>query len=393
MKSCRATLVQLVIGLSLGVSATQATTDELHVIAPGSDPAIYGKEVDWIYGDYLLKNEHVSLTIAATLPTRDANMTIRNIGGSILDLTLNAPSNDQLSAYMPTAGRYLFHDPSQVTTGRDGDGVFWQCRSSRTIAKDGTTAIVQYRLKDGDSFVESTVRIKGDAAENVKAFDGVRADGWFSFKQSGSVAYCADSFFRQTIGFQCPLAEQPPNWKKGRPYQLRYSDDHVERTDGELKWTVRLYPATSPADLRAIAEQPELSPAMYKFMVRPKTRPEEGVDAVCRAKVVLRSVDENGKGDQESFTLQTDDQGVAHTRLVPGKYIAKASAIGYESTEVTFRSGKEHGTVTLPLTNVSGFVAEARDDQGNLIPVKATIYAADGDHPNFGLSGNQTMGT
>ena len=88
---------------------------EIRVIEPGSEPVISGKELDWIYGDYLMKNDQISLIIAAPLATRDANMTIRNIGGSILDLTLNHPSNDQLSAYTPAAGRYLFHDPSKVT--------------------------------------------------------------------------------------------------------------------------------------------------------------------------------------------------------------------------------------------------------------------------------------
>ena len=400
MKSYFTILVQLAVGLSFGLSATQATADEVRVIAPGSEPIISGKEVDWIYGDYLLKNEHISLTIAAALSTRDANMTVRSIGGSILDLTLNEPSNDQLSAYTPTAGRYLFHDPSLVKVGREGDTIFWQCRSSKTVAKDGTAAIVEYRLKDGNSFVESIVTIDGDAAKDVKAFDGVRADGWFVFEQSGSLAYCEDSFFRQTIGFQIPLVkqrpQQPPIWKKGRPNQLQYSDGHVERTDGGLKWTVRLYPATSPADLRAIAEQPDKSPTMHQFVVSPETWPAKGVAAVCRAKVMVRPVNGNEDDDQESFTLQTNDQGVAHTRLVPGEYIAKASAMGYQSTEVTFRSGKENKTVenetvTLPLTDVSGFAAEVRDGQGKLIPVKATIYAADGKHPNFGLSSTRTF--
>lgn len=116
---------------------------EIRIIEPGHEPIISGKELDWIYGDYLMTNDHLSVVIAAPLPTRDANMTIRNIGASVLDLTLNHPSNDQLSAYIPTAGRYLFQDPSKVETGRDGDAVYWQCRSSRSLAKDGTTATVR----------------------------------------------------------------------------------------------------------------------------------------------------------------------------------------------------------------------------------------------------------
>jgi hypothetical protein len=378
--------VVLLLALSATVSAA-----EIRVIEPDYDPRISGKEVDWIYGDYLMKNDQISLTIAAPLATRDANMTIRNIGGSILDLTLNHPSNDQLSAYIPTAGRYVFHDPSMVETGRDGDAVFWQCRSSRSIANDGTTATVRYRLGEGNAFVESTVSIEGNAAGKVRAFDGVRADGWFAFEKSGSVAYCEDSFFRQTIGFKSPANQQPPDWKKGRPYQLRYVDDHVDRTDEMMKWTVLLYPATSPIDLFSVAGKPDLLPAMYTFKVSPATLPDEGIDSVNRARIVLRSVDENDERTQESVTLQTDDQGIAHARLVPGEYVAFVSAIGYEDVEVSFKSSKQGGAVTLPLADVSGFEAKVDDDQGNPIPVKATIYAIEGEHPNFGLSSTRTF--
>ena len=79
--------------LSLALSATLPAA-EVRVIERDSEPEISGKEVYWIYGDYLMKNDHLSLIIAAPLSTRDANMTVRNIGGSILDLTLNHPSNE-----------------------------------------------------------------------------------------------------------------------------------------------------------------------------------------------------------------------------------------------------------------------------------------------------------
>jgi hypothetical protein len=390
MKSPRPTPLRFVFVLILGLSA-KLSAAELGVIAPACEPAISGKEVDWIYGDYLMKNDQISLVIAAPLATRDANMTIRNIGASVLDLTLNHPSNDQLSAYIPTAGRYLFHDPSKVETGRDGDAVFWQCRSSRSLADDGTTATVRYRLEDGDAFVESTVWIEGDAAGTVRAFDGVRADGWFSFDKSGSVAYCTDSFFRQTIGFKCPAEQQPPEWRRGRPYQLRYVEELIERTDGTMKWTVRLYPATSPIDLLSVAEDSDLSPAMYRFEISPEKLPDAGIDSVNRAKVVLRSLDGKDESTQEPVTLQTDDQGVAHARLVPGEYVAVASAIGYESSEVAFKSDKQGGSVNLPLAAVSGFEAAVKDDQGDFIPVKATIYSMDGEHPVFGPSSTRTF--
>ena len=376
--------------LAQAQTETKTGVAKVYVIAPDSEPNISGKEVDWIYGDYLLGNELISLTIAAPLPTRDANLTIRRIGGSILDLTLNKPSNDQLSAYTPTSGRYLFQDPTLVKFGRDGDTAFWQCRSSKTGAKDNTTAIVEYRLQDGNAFVESTVTIQGDSVNDIQPFDGIRADGWFDFEQFGNVAYCNDSFFRQTIGFQIPQSSKPAVWKKGRPNRLQYSDQNVTRTDGELRWTVRLYPATSPIDLKTIVNSTIDSAPMHKFIIQPEAYPDDSSDAVCRAKIALRIKSDAGE-DVESMSLQTDDTGIAYARLKPGTYAAAVSAIGYEGTNASFSTGQEEETFQMSLKNPSGFSAEIRDGQGNLIPAKATIYAAEGDNPNFGLSSAKTF--
>ena len=394
MKLILTSIAFLFIGMPFTLAQAQTETKtgvaKVYVIAPDSEPNISGKEVDWIYGDYLLGNELISLTIAAPLPTRDANLTIRRIGGSILDLTLNKPSNDQLSAYTPTSGRYLFQDPTLVKFGRDGDTVFWQCRSSKTGAKDNTTAIVEYRLQDGNAFVESTVTIQGDSVNDIQPFDGIRADGWFDFEQFGNVAYCNDSFFRQTIGFQIPKSSKPAVWKKGRPNRLQYSNQHVTRTDGELRWTVRLYPATSPIDLKTIVNSTIDSAPMHKFIVQPEAYPDDSSDAVCRAKIALQIKSDAGDA-VESMSLQTDDTGIAYARLTPGTYAAAVSAIGYEGTNASFSSGQEEETFQMSLKNPSGFSAEVRDGQGNLIPAKATIYAAEGDNPNFGLSSAKTF--
>ena len=384
-------LIHLAFAISLMLFPAMTVAAEISEIGPKSKPAIAGKEVDWIFGDYLMKNDVISLTIAKPLATRDANMTIRNIGASILDLSLNNPSNDQLSAYSPTAGRYLFRDSSKVKIGREGNSVFWQCTSSRSPGNDGTTATVRYRLSDGDAFVESTVWIEGDKAENARPYDGVRADGWFEFDKSGSTAYCTDTFFRQTIGFRSPDNAKPPEWKKGRPNRLQYADAHVTRADGLTKWTVLIYPATSPVDLFSIAEKANLSPVMHTFKVTRETTPRKGFDSVNRATIELKSIAKKQDGSREPVTLQTDDEGFAHARLVPGSYMAVASSIGHEAVEIPFQTTEVRDAVTLPLAAASGFEAEVTDGQGNLIPVKATIYSLDGDHPDFGLSSARTF--
>src|ERR1700685_4006932 len=60
-----------------------------------------GKEVDCIYGDLVLRNDRLVAVIANPVATRNANMTVKNVGGCIIDLSVAAPQNDQLGAFYP----------------------------------------------------------------------------------------------------------------------------------------------------------------------------------------------------------------------------------------------------------------------------------------------------
>ena len=365
---------------------------ELSVITPDSEPRIFGKECDWIYGDYLMANDQISLVIAAPLASRDANMTTRNVGGSILDLTLNSPSNDQLSAYIPTAGRFLFREPDKVEIRREKDAVVWQCGSSRSPADSASSATVKYRLADADVFVEATVSIEGDIVTEFVPFDGVRADGWFKFEQAAASAYCVDEFFRQTIGFRVPSSEKPPSWKRGRPWQLRYSEEHVELQPKRLSWTVQIFPATSPMDLLAVTQSADALPAMHTFRVLPATEAPDGFASVNRARIVVRSAEQDINADGEELqTLQSDDEGLAHARIRPGAYTALASVLGCKPVKVEFTANERATSVNIPLQAASGFRAEITDGDLQPIPAKVTIYSNDGEHPKFGLSAATTF--
>ncbi len=84
------------------------TAAEITRLAPQTwdEFAPAGKEVDCIYGDYVLRNDRIVAVIADPLPTRSANMTVRDVGGAIIDLTRRGKQSDQLSAYYPEARRY-----------------------------------------------------------------------------------------------------------------------------------------------------------------------------------------------------------------------------------------------------------------------------------------------
>jgi hypothetical protein len=79
-----------------------------------------GKEVDAIYGDIVLRNQHLVAVIARPLATRHANMTVRDVAGALIDLTTREAPSDQLSAYYPGERRYPYRSWSASVS--DGGG-------------------------------------------------------------------------------------------------------------------------------------------------------------------------------------------------------------------------------------------------------------------------------
>ena len=61
-----------------------------------------GEEMDAIYGDYVIRNEVLTAIIAQPTPTRNANLTIREVGGCVIDLTRHDSNNDQLGGFYTT---------------------------------------------------------------------------------------------------------------------------------------------------------------------------------------------------------------------------------------------------------------------------------------------------
>ena len=63
-------LVSLVTVSASAVEVAQLAADNWDELAPA------GKEVDCIYGDYVLRNDKIVVVIAEPLPTRNANLTV-----------------------------------------------------------------------------------------------------------------------------------------------------------------------------------------------------------------------------------------------------------------------------------------------------------------------------
>ena len=115
-------LMFLWVFVMLQLPAVGASVDQ---IGEGKRHPMQGKEIDWIDGDYVLRNDQVVAVIARPSAQRHANMTVRSVGACIIDFTRLDVESDQLSCYYPLAGRYQFFDDGLVETGDlDGGGVF-----------------------------------------------------------------------------------------------------------------------------------------------------------------------------------------------------------------------------------------------------------------------------
>ena len=398
----RATFWAGVLGGSMALDggASPAAAAELLRLSP-QQPAsqMQGKEVDWIYGDYLLQNDQLMVVIAQPLAGRNANMTVRETGAAIIDLTLRDAPNDQLSAYYPAAGGYLFHDPQQVVVGSGdkpaatedsewavrGDSVFWQCTSSSAAEQNGGRATVTYRLRDGDAFVTAEIRIEGDTAPRIRTADGVRADRTFEFDAltlaaSGgraSVAVCEDRFFRQTYGFLPAHQGGSVQWGNERLRLLTYTNiDAASNGDGPTSWTVRLYPATSPLDLAAAITAAEDAPVGMQTITL-----QSPIGTVARALVTVAGEPITDVPNQ----LYADDEGVVRTRLPSGDYQLTIAAPGYAEATESIRVGGRAAQHHVELPAPARVEAKVTDVNGGSIPAKVTFYATDGrEDPSFG---------
>jgi hypothetical protein len=145
-----------------------------------------GKEADWIHGDHVLRNDRIVAVIAKPVATRHANMTVRNVGGCLIDLTSRERQNDQLSCYYPAAGLAAFRT---ATASADGGGpvagddlavnggrVRLEAVSAAAAARPAIT--VAYELADGDDFLTITTTWSNpcESAVPVSVADRVRAD-------------------------------------------------------------------------------------------------------------------------------------------------------------------------------------------------------------------------
>ena len=236
------------------------------------DFAPLGKEVDAIYGDVVLRNDHLTAVIAQPIASRNANMTVRDIGGCLIDLAVRWNQSDQLSAFFPGARAY----PYRSLVVRDAQGSSVDVAAGSSLGAAGSVIVraagdagrptveVTYALKADSKRLSITSRFlnETDSPINVPLFDDLRVDSRnedIAKSPNGTtdLFWIHDRFWEQAYGIELAGGSIATN-SNSRTSQLHYeigsNSKSVRLAPGESYELVRnVFPGTDLPHVRAIS--------------------------------------------------------------------------------------------------------------------------------------------
>jgi hypothetical protein len=322
-----------------------------------------GKEVDAIYGDTTLQNVYVKAVIAQPVATRNANMTVRNIGGCLIDLVHIDSESDQLSAFYPGRRAYAFSDL------KTGDG-------SVTVSAEGSDSKAAYSVtwslaRDAKFLTAKSVWTNTTKADLTVALeDDVRADGGKedmvkSPAGTHDLFWVHDIFWRQAYGIHAP------------GYRIR--------VNGNARESVLVY---EPIDGKPVVLKPGENFELVRHIFVNRDLPnvmadyEESIGKGESLRLMDLPVYAKGRlvpnarvalslGDVSRGTLVTRDVGLAVVRLPQGEYNATVSVAGRELKAQAY-TVSETGVEPIQVNELSlGYaIITITDAEGRAIPAK-----------------------
>lgn len=350
-----------------------------------------GKEADRIYGDWVLQNELVICVIAQPAATRNANMTVRNVGWAIIDLTRRGAANDQLSAYYPGSLRHAFHSADRIRIEVDGAemtadtsgpirGSAIRIACDADAAANQPAATVTYSLRDGDPFVgiETTYSNPHASEVSVERTDTIRADKTFEFGigEENQLFWADDEWFRQTYGVVAGEGEQVGrSGNRGVVIAFQRGGATSEKIapGASSIWSRKLFPATNALEMAGIAARLRGQTVKdVRLAVRDKRGP------VRAAKVTLL------RDGAPIGSARTPANGTIAFASRPGDYQLKVEALGRpEWTGELAVAGNLERTIELgPCGYVQGRITRVG---GGPIPCKVAFRGlGDTPTPDFG---------
>lgn len=361
-----------------------------------------GKEVDCIYGDYVLRNDKIVVVIAQPLATRNANMTVRGVGGMIIDFTKRQAQNDQLSAYYAGGRKYQFHSPKTVKitvddkeVKLDADGmslaqgktITWECEAEPVKGKPSVT--VQYLMNDEAGVITSTLLYVNTTAEPLteELVDSIRADRTFTLATDPALhlLQADDDWFRQSYGIVFDERDPVQPGGKGSLVQLHKGGTNKMVIEPKASAFVLRTLLVSDSGLGVRGEATE---AFGKIGKPVKIAVSDPAGPVGHAKVTLLGEDGKPVGSARS-----DAKGIVQFLSLPLKGSLTVEAIGRPLKKLEARElGKEEVTnIAIEMEPAGYLQGNVTDDADKVIPCKIALYGKDGTaDPDFGPDSTDT---
>lgn len=353
-----------------------------------------GKEVDAIYGDFVLRNDQIVVVIAQPLATRNANMTVRNVGGAIIDLTSRNQPNDQLSAYYPGAAKYSLHGSQRVVVRIDereqnlrglksasGEKVVWECAAERAMGRPDFT--VRYTLTEGKPYllVETVFANTTDKEQTEELTDAIRADRTFAFGSNDELGlfWAHDEWFRQAYGIQMEGYTIKGTGQRNSVLSLaKEGNGTIKLAAGENVTIARkIFPGDSLLAVQGVAEE----------LAGRKTSPvkltvKDPAGRVAHAKVTI------AQGKTVKGSARSAADGTLAFKLAPGEYDVTIEAVGRPTVALKIATTEsEVSDVVFNLPACGYLVGKITDAEGRPIPCKVALYSKNKDavpDPDFG---------
>lgn len=351
-----------------------------------------GKEADCILGDYAFRSDRLMIVVAQPLPTRNANMTVKQVGGCVIDLTLAANPNDQLSAFYPGMRRHVFTKAEITQAG--GKKVVLVCTAPAQAAKTEPKADAQpevrleYELEDGQPFllVRSIFKNTFDSPLDFALEDDLRADDFDQKVKAGpaDLFWVHDHYFQQAYGLLADkhaLRSRSDKRTSVIQYVPEKSDvSTVKLQPGQTYELVRrLIPGSSVLAVKGEAARLR-GQALVRcgwHLVDPLYKPVAGVDVTLK------------QDDTVYGTARSDAWGWVRADLPLEKFALTCKTPGRTTLQrdLDLTKLKQNDVVNTEyeLETPSLVVAEITDEKGGPIPCKVAFKGkGDTSSPNWG---------
>ncbi|MEI7701788.1 MAG: CehA/McbA family metallohydrolase [Planctomycetia bacterium] len=353
-----------------------------------------GKEVDAIYGDTVLQNQFIRAVIAKPVSSRNANMTIRNVGGCLIDLTTREHESDQLGAFFPGRRAFTFSEmsvSSQAATSTGANADTSASTTSQVLVKSAGTDSqpaysVQWSLGSNDRFLTATSTWTNTTTAEITLSpeDDLRTDGSkedFTKSENGThdLFWFHDLFWQQAYGIHAP----------GYQIQLRgNSRESILTYERPDKTPIVIKPGESfsltrhlfvNSDLPGVRADFESSAGKSSTLQEAVLKVVTGERPVAGAQVRLICA------DQERGTVVTGAEGTAKVRIPVQSCLAHVTVAGqqFAAQMVTLADGQ----LTINLTEYTPGTAVLNVVDGDGQPIAAKIEFTGQDKtptPNWG---------